>query len=395
MSTSSNPSLSSEELARYSRHILLEELGVAGQERLKQSRVLIVGAGGLGSPVAMYLAAAGVGTIGLADFDKVELHNLQRQILHGISDVERRKTDSARGTLQEINPHVELRLHREGVQVDNAVDLFAQYDIIVDGTDNFATRYLNNDAAYFARKPLVYGSIFKFEGQVSLFDPAEDGPCYRCLFPNPPPPGTVPNCGEAGVMGALCGIVGSIQAMEAIKYLTGIGQSLRGRLLFVDTLSMGFRTLSLKPDKACPLCGKDPSITKIEADAYQETCETRASENASEANDSDTEETPWETDVLETKKQIDSSKAALLDVREQYERDICMIDGSMHIPMAQIPQRLAELPKDKPLLVHCHHGGRSMQVVRFLRENGFEEAINVAGGIDDWAARIDPSLQRY
>lgn len=386
--------LSSAELARYSRHILLEEIGVAGQERLRSAKALVIGAGGLGSPVSLYLAAAGIGTLGIADFDQVELHNLQRQILHGVSDVHQPKLESAHRTLSEINPHVSLRLHQEGITPDNAVALFSDYDVIIDGTDNFSTRYLNNDAAYFAKKPLVYGSIFKFEGQASVFDPAADGPCYRCLFPEPPPPGTVPNCGEAGVMGALCGIVGSIQAMEAVKQLVGIGESLLGRLLFIDTLSMNFRSLNLKRDPACPLCGKQPTITRIAAETYADTCPTHLSEPSDTANQ-DMNEFPLEIDVKQTERLLSNNEAVLLDVREGYEREISKIDGALHIPMGQIPARLSELPKDRPILVHCHHGGRSLRVVQFLKSNGFHQTANVSGGIDSWAVDIDPSLQRY
>lgn len=395
MSTSGTSSLSSVELARYSRHILLDEIGVSGQEKLKQAKALIVGAGGLGSPVALYLAAAGVGTIGLADFDKVELHNLQRQIIHGQSDIDRPKIESAKETLQEINPHVKLQFHEEGLQPHNAIELFSQYDIIVDGTDNFATRYLNNDAAFLAGKPLVYGSIFKFEGQASFFHPSDGGPCYRCLFPEPPPPGTVPNCGEAGVMGALCGIVGSIQSMETIKYITGVGQSLSGKLLFIDTMNMGFKTLKLKKDPSCPLCGNDPKYTKIDAANYQETCETKLDTKTENNQDNRMSDSPIEIDVVQTKSQLEQGDSVLVDVREGFERDICTIENSMHIPMGEIPARLNELPKDKEILVHCHHGGRSLKVVHFLRQNGYERSTNVGGGIDSWSLQIDSKLQRY
>nr|WP_224772607.1 molybdopterin-synthase adenylyltransferase MoeB [Pelagicoccus enzymogenes] len=395
MSPTDTHPLSSLELARYSRHILLEEIGVAGQQKLKNAKVLVIGAGGLGSPAALYLAAAGVGTIGLADFDKVELHNLQRQIIHGQSDVDRPKIESAKDTLTEINPHVKLQFHDEGLQPHNAIALFSQYDIIVDGTDNFATRYLNNDAAYLAGKPLVYGSIFKFEGQASFFHPKASGPCYRCLFPEPPPPGSVPNCGEAGVMGALCGIVGSIQSMETIKYITGIGENLSGKLLFIDTLNMGFKTLKLKKDPHCPLCGEKPTYTSIEAENYQETCETKLESPNNTSIKNDMNESPIEIDVTTTKAKLAEGESILIDVREQYEREICSIDGSVHIPMGEIPARLNELPKNKEILVHCHHGGRSLRVVQFLRQNGFTRSTNVAGGIDSWATQIDSSLQRY
>lgn len=391
MPSNASTELSPTELARYSRHILLHEIGVEGQEKLKRAKALVVGAGGLGSPVSLYLAAAGVGTLGLADFDTVELHNLQRQIIHGQSDLNRLKTESAKEALLEINPHTELRLHQEGVQASNAIELFSQYDIIIDGTDNFSTRYLNNDAAYFAGKPLVYGSIFKFEGQASFFDTVADGPCYRCLFPEPPPPGSVPNCGEAGVMGALCGIVGSIQAMETIKYITGVGQSLSGKLLFIDTLNMSFKTLNLKKDPCCPLCGTEPQYKSIESTTYWESCEM----NADSPETHTMNESPLEIDVHQAKAQLAEGQSILIDVREGYESAICKIDGAIHIPMGEIPGRMNELPTDKEILVHCHHGGRSLNVVRYLREQGRERATNVSGGIDAWAMQIDPSMQRY
>lgn len=395
MPSKANEPLSSAELARYSRHILLDEIGVAGQEKLKDAKALVIGAGGLGSPVSLYLAAAGIGTIGLADFDKVELHNLQRQIIHGQSDIDRPKIESAKETLEEINPHVTLQFHEEGLQPHNAIELFSQYDIIVDGTDNFATRYLNNDAAFLAGKPLVYGSIFKFEGQASFFHPSAGGPCYRCLFPEPPPPGAVPNCGEAGVMGALCGIVGSIQSMETIKYITGIGDNLNGKLLFIDTMGMSFRTLKLKKDPCCPLCGDNPKYTKIEAANYQETCETKVAAGNHKTDPEHMSEAPIEIDVATTKELIAQDDTVLIDVREQFEHDICNIKGAVHIPMAEIPNRLSEIPSDKHILVHCHHGGRSLRVVQFLRQNGIERSTNVGGGIDAWAQQIDPTLQRY
>lgn len=395
MTATSDMSLSSSELARYSRHILLEEIGVAGQEKLKAARALIIGAGGLGSPVALYLAAAGVGTLGIADFDTVELHNLQRQILHGASDVDRPKIESARDTLREINPHVAIQLHPEGARPDNAVALFGEYDIVIDGSDNFATRYLNNDAAFFARKPLVYGSIFKFEGQVSLFDSAAGGPCYRCLFPEPPPPGSVPNCGEAGVMGALCGIVGSAQTMEAIKRIVGIGDSLMGRLLVVDTLRMSFRSLNLKKDPNCPLCGEHPTITRIEASRYDDACATQSNSDEAAESATEAERAPLEIDIFQAKALLEDKRALLLDVREPYERAICSIEGSIAIPMREIPARLGELPRDHHILVHCHHGPRSLRVTQYLRDNGLERSSNVAGGIDAWASEIDQTLQRY
>ncbi len=387
----STETLSATELARYSRHVLLEEIGVSGQETLKNARALVIGAGGLGSPVAMYLSAAGVGALGIADFDTVELHNLQRQLLHGTDDVGAAKTQSARERIQSINPHVSVTLHESGITPDNAVNLFSDYDIIVDGSDNFSTRYLNNDAAYFARKPLVYGSIFKFEGQVSLFNATDDAPCYRCLFPEPPPAGSVPNCGEAGVLGALCGIIGSMQALETIKALLGIGDSLAGSLLVLDTLSMRTRNLKIKKDPKCPICGANPTITSISSDRYQDTCDVDA-ETPPAMADTDY---PIEVDVREAKQYLDSGNARLVDVREPYELDICRVDPSTPIPMNSIPNHLDAIPKSGPLLVMCHHGSRSMHVTQYLRQNGFDNAINVAGGIDAWSQRIDPKLQRY
>jgi len=383
--------LNSEELARYSRHILLDEIGVSGQEALKRSKALVIGAGGLGSPAAMYLAAAGVGRTGIADFDKVELHNLQRQLLHGTSDVDREKTLSAKARLLEINPHTHIEIHAAGITPENAIDLFSEYDVIVDGSDNFSTRYLNNDASFLAGKPLIYGSIFKFEGQVSVFNSTDDSPCYRCLFPDPPPPGAVPNCGEAGVLGALCGIIGSMQALEAIKLLAGFGESLAGSLLVVDTLSMRARKLNIKKDPQCPLCGESPKINDIRSHSYDFSCETDP-DPMTEAFDA----YPIEIDVAEAKRILDEgSSTSLLDVREPYECAIGSIQGSTNIPMNTIPQHLENISKEGPLLVYCHHGGRSMQVTHFLRQNGFDNAINVGGGIDAWSVEIDPSIQRY
>jgi adenylyltransferase/sulfurtransferase len=384
----SPPSLSPEELSRYSRQVLLQEVGVAGQRKLAAARVLVVGAGGLGSPAALYLAAAGVGVLGLADLDLVEMHNLQRQIVHDTASIGRPKVESAARRLAGLNPHVKLRLHDQGITPANAVGVFSDYDLIVDGSDNFPTRYLNNDAAYFARRPLVYGSIFKFEGQVSVFDPAKDGPCYRCLFPNPPPPGSVPNCGEAGVFGALCGVIGSLQAMEAIKYLLGIGQSLRGRLLVCDALTVEFRTLNLQRDPRCPLCGSTPSIREINETAYATGCEVAAPVGGELAPEISVEEA---RELLAAT----TNRVQLLDVREPYEVEICRIAGSAHIPVQQVPARMGELSRDQRLLVICHHGGRSRQVAGYLRSQGFPAVSNVRGGIAAWADRIDPALRRY
>lgn len=384
--------LSPAELVRYSRHILLPEIAVAGQEKLSRSRVLVIGAGGLGSPVALYLAAAGIGTLGIAEFDKVEEHNLQRQILHDTSWIGRPKLESAVTRLQAINPHVRVVPHDGGVNADNVRELFAGYDVIVDGTDNFPTRYLNNDAAFFAKKPLIYGSIFRFEGQVSVFDPARGAPCYRCLFPEPPPPGSVPNCGEAGVLGALCGTIGSLQAMEAIKVLLEIGEPLRGRLVVFDALALQFRTLNLRRDPDCPLCGAAPKIRELRAENYTFGC---APEPAPAAPGTSME-SPLEISVGEALARMKSAPApVLLDVREPHEHAICQVAGSRLLPMGTVPASVGELPRDRPILVMCHHGGRSMRVTQFLRAQGFEKATNIRGGIDAWAAEIDPALRRY
>ena len=393
MSAQTLPKLSPAELARYSRHILLDQIGVEGQRRLAAAKVLIVGAGGLGSPAALYLAAAGVGTLGIADFDRVEEHNLQRQLLHGSCSVGKLKTDSAVARLADVNPFVRVQPHLDGVTVENALELFSHYDVIVDGSDNFATRYLNNDAAFLAKKPLVYGSIFKFEGQVAVFDPARGGPCYRCLFPEPPPAGSVPNCGEAGVVGALCGVIGSLQALETIKLVAGFGEPLLGRMLTYDALRQQFTTITLPRDPDCPLCGRAPKIDALRAENYQTICAPSPKPASLMSN----ETYPLEISVEETKRLLETNPAGvrLIDVREAHEVEICAIAGAEHIPMRQIPERLSDLPQDKHLLIHCHHGGRSMRVTEFLRGHGFTAVTNVAGGIDAWALQIDPSLRRY
>ncbi len=383
------PELSPDELSRYSRHILLDEVGVGGQRRLAAARVLMVGAGGLGSPAALYLAAAGIGTIGLADFDQVEAHNLQRQILHDTASVGTPKVASGARRLAAMNPQVRLELHADGVTPVNAVALLSRYDVIVDGSDNFATRYLVNDAAFFAQRPVVHGSIFKFEGQVSVFDARGGGPCYRCLFPEPPPPGSVPNCGEVGVFGALCGVIGSLQAMEVIKLLLGLGQPLRGRLLMVDALTQVSRLLEIARDPACPLCGDQPRIKAVDPAAYPTPCSPAPPPPAPSPGDG----LPLDITVDDASRL--AAAAFLLDVREPYEVAICRIGGSEHIPMRQVPERLDDLPRDRPILVLCHHGERSRHVTAFLRRQGFAAARNIAGGIAAWADRIDPSLRRY
>lgn len=388
---SKDNSLSPAELARYSRHILLPQVGVDGQSRLARSRALVIGAGGLGSPIALYLAAAGVGTIGIAEFDRVEEHNLQRQILHDTPSVGLPKAESARARIAALNPHVKVELHESGVDPARALAMFEGYDVIVDGTDNFPTRYLNNDAAFFAKKPLVYGSIFQFEGQLSVFDPADGAPCYRCLFPEPPPPGSVPNCGEAGVLGALCGVIGSLQAMEAIKVLLGIGDALRGRLMVFDALTTEFRSLKLRKDPECPLCGSSPRITSIEPGRYEQGC-APTPPAAGPASD----ELPLEVDVHKAKEIAANGRGAvILDVREPFEHAIGVVEGSLLVPMRRIPETLPELPTDRSILVICHTGVRSLRVTEYLRARGFDRVSNIAGGIDAWSREIDSSIPRY
>ncbi len=386
------PALSPAELARYSRHILLDQIGVAGQQKLSAARVLVVGAGGLGSPAALYLAAAGVGTLGIADFDRVEPHNLQRQLLHDDSTIGQSKVGSALHRLRATNPFIRVVAHADGVTAENALGLFTGYDVIVDGTDNFGSRYLNNDAAFLARRPLVYGSVFKFEGQVAVFDSASGGPCYRCLFPEPPAAGSVPGCGEAGVLGALCGVIGSLQALETIKLITGIGDPLRGRLLTYDALNQRFQSLQLAREPACPLCGNHPTLHAISPDRYAAgVCVPETSPAMAET------EFPLELSVTEAQQRRNAAPTdtIIIDVREPYELDICRIDGAEPIPMRQIPERIDSLPRDKHLLILCHAGGRSRRVTEFLRGNGFSAVSNIAGGIDAWAEQIEPGMRRY
>jgi adenylyltransferase/sulfurtransferase len=384
-SSNSPNRLSSDEAARYSRHLMLPEIGLEGQERLKASRVLVIGAGGLGSPASLYLAAAGVGTIGLADFDRVEAHNLQRQILHRDEDVGLPKTDSGARTLSGINPNIRIRLHSDGVTASNVIDLFSSYDLIVDGSDNFPTRYLNTDAAHLTGRPLVYGSLYRFEGQVSLFDTRAGGPCYRCLFSEPPEPGTVPNCAESGILGALCGVVGSLQAMEAIKAIVGIGQSLMGTLLVIDALEMRIRRLRIKPDRECTLCSNPPTITEIRPDRYDPPgCEEPG------------KSLPAEMDPIDVRQLLETNPGAIIvDVREPFEFAICRVEDAIHLPMRQVPGAIDTLPRDQPIFVICHHGHRSRRVMQFLNDQGFAKVTNIRGGIDAWARTVDSSMKRY
>ncbi len=378
--------LGPEERRRYARHLTMPEVGEAGQARLKEGRVLCLGAGGLGSPAAMYLAAAGVGTVGLVDDDVVELSNLQRQLLHDTADVGRAKVDSAQDRLLELNPLVKVERHRERFTAANAVDLVAAYDVVIDGSDNFATRYLASDAAVFASRPNVYGSVFRFEGQASVFAPHLGGPCYRCLFPEPPPPGSVPSCAEAGVLGVMPGLIGTIQALEAIKLLLGAGDPLLGRLVHFDGLKMRLREFSVRRDPECPVCGERPTITApID---YEEFCGgARADGGAA---------TPPVVTVQELEEQLRSEpRPFLLDVREPVEFDLARLADSTLIPLGELPARAGELEPGRKTVVICKSGFRSAHATAWLQQQGFSQVFNLEGGLDAWAAEIDPSMPRY
>ena len=381
--------LTNEEVARYSRHLIMPEVGMDGQLKLKAASVLCIGAGGLGSPVAMYLAAAGVGRIGLVDFDVVDYSNLQRQIIHGTPDVGRRKLDSARDSLNAINPEVEVETHEVALSSANALDLLDGYDVIVDGTDNFPTRYLVNDACVLLGKPNCYGSIFRFEGQASVFG-APDGPCYRCLYPEPPPPGLVPSCAEGGVLGILPGVVGTIQATEAVKLIIGAGEPLIGRFLIYDALRMRFRELKLRRDPECPVCGEQRTVTELID--YDQFCGVAPAAGAS------ADEPPPSDDatVEQLKARLDSrDEPFILDVREPQEYQICNIPGSTLIPLGELPSRLHELEGRGEMIVHCKSGVRSAKAVKLLREAGFAQAKNLRGGILRWIDVVDPTLPKY
>src|SRR5438477_3124302 len=372
--------LSAEELQRYSRHLIMPEVTAEGQRRLKAARVLCIGAGGLGSPAALYLAAAGVGTIGIVDFDDVDLSNLQRQILHGTKDIGRAKLESAQDRLRDINPEIEIELHQCRFSSENASQIVSHYDIVVDGSDNFPTRYLSNDVCVFARKPNVYGSVFRFEGQTTVFAPHLGGPCYRCLFPEPPPPESVPNCAQAGVLGVLPGIVGTIQANEAIKLILGVGEPLLGRLLYFDALKMKFREFNLRRDPQCPVCGDSPTIT--EPIDYEQFCGVATNLPT--------------VSVRELKEKLDARQPVqLVDVREPFEHEIANIDSARLIPLGELSDRLNELDRGRLTIVHCHSGMRSAQAVRLLRKAGFENVFNLEGGIAKWSDEIDPDVPKY
>src|SRR6202167_3497602 len=380
--------LDNEQIRRYSRHLILPEVGLAGQKKICAASVLCIGAGGLGSPIAMYLAAAGIGKIGLVDFDTVDFSNLQRQIIHGTPDVGRPKSESARDTIQRINPNVEVVLHNTRITSENALEILAQYDIVVDGTDNFPTRYLTNDACVLLKKPNVYGSIFRFEGQASVFAPHLNGPCYRCLYPEPPPPGMVPSCAEGGVLGVLPGIVGTIQATEILKLALGKGSSLIGRLLLFNALEMKFREVRLRRDPQCPLCGENPTITKLID--YEMFCGITPQPATPMSN-------PDEVTVQEMKKALDTPPLGIkvIDVREPDEWQIARIDGVPLIPLGTLPQRFTELDPNQQIYIHCKSGIRSLKALHFLREQGFKYVKSVKGGISAWADEIDHNVPKY
>jgi sulfur-carrier protein adenylyltransferase/sulfurtransferase len=377
--------LSNDEILRYSRHLIMPEVGMEGQQKLKAARVLCIGAGGLGSPLALYLAAAGVGTMGIVDFDVVDYTNLQRQIIHTTADVGRPKLDSAADKLKAINPFLTLKTFNTRLSSENALELFRDFDIVADGTDNFPTRYLVNDACVLTGKPNVYGSIFRFEGQASVFA-TKDGPCYRCLYPEPPPPGLVPSCAEGGVLGILPGLVGVMQATETIKLILGAGEPLVGRLLLIDALGMKFRELKLRKNPDCPACGKHPTITKLID--YNEFCGIRG------------EEKPVETgvpqmQVEELKRRLDAGDDLfVLDVREPHEYQICNIGGYL-IPLGDLSKRVSELDSSKEIVAHCRSGVRSGKAADFLLQAGFKKIHNLAGGILAWADRVDPKMPKY
>jgi adenylyltransferase/sulfurtransferase len=378
--------LTNDEIARFSRHLILPEVGMTGQTKLKNAKVAMIGAGGLGAPLGLYLAAAGVGRIGLVDFDVVDVSNLQRQVIHGTRDIGRKKLDSAADRMQDINPNVRIDKFDTGLTSENALEILRDYDIVVDGTDNFPTRYLVNDACVLLKKPNVYGSIFRFEGQATIFA-YEDGPCYRCLYPEPPPPGLVPSCAEGGVLGILPGIIGVIQATEAVKIILGIGETLKGRLLLYDALGMKFRELKLRRDKDCPVCGDRPTVTKLID--YQQFCGVTPMSSEPIA-------TSGVIDAVELKDKIArGDKFVLLDVREPHEYQIARIPGSILIPLGDLPKRLNELDRNADIVAQCKSGGRSQKAVDLLKQSGFQNVRNMTGGITAWSDKVDPTVPKY
>jgi molybdopterin/thiamine biosynthesis adenylyltransferase/rhodanese-related sulfurtransferase len=380
--------LNNEEIRRYSRHLILPEVGLAGQKKIKATSVLCIGAGGLGSPIAMYLAAAGIGKIGIVDFDTVDYSNLQRQILHTDADVGRSKAESAKETIAGINPNVEVVIHNTAINSGNAFELIRPYDIVVDGTDNFPTRYLTNDACVLLKKPNVYGSIFRFEGQASVFAPHLGGPCYRCLYPEPPPPGMVPSCAEGGVLGVLPGIIGCIQATEILKLAIGKGTSMVGRLLLFNALDMKFRELKLRRDPQCPICGDNPTIKELID--YNQFCGIQPAPAEPVGN-------PDEVTVQDMKKALDDPKLGIkvIDVREADEYEIAKVDGVPLLPLSQLQQRFTELDPNSQYYIHCKVGVRSLNALNFLRQQGFKYLKSVKGGITAWSDEIDRNVPRY
>jgi molybdopterin/thiamine biosynthesis adenylyltransferase/rhodanese-related sulfurtransferase/molybdopterin converting factor small subunit len=379
--------LSNEEVARYSRHLLLPEVGMEGQLKLKKASIVLIGAGGLGAPLGLYLAAAGIGRIGIVDFDEVDVSNLQRQIIHGTSDLGRKKLDSAADKMQDINPHLKIDKYDVALNSENALEILRDYDIVIDGTDNFPTRYLVNDACVLLKKPNVYGSIFRFEGQATVFA-YEDGPCYRCLYPEPPPPGLVPSCAEGGVLGILPGMIGIVQATEAVKIILGQGTTLKNRLLLYDALGMRFRELKLKRDPACPVCGDHPTVTKLID--YQEFCGIHPPAAMPTPSSADA------VDAVQLKEKLDrGDQFTLIDVREPHEFQICRIPGSTLIPLGQLPNRLSELDPNADIVVHCKSGARSQKAVDLLKQHGFKNARTMTGGILAWSDRVDPTVPKY
>jgi adenylyltransferase/sulfurtransferase len=379
--------LSNEEIARYSRHLIMPEVGMEGQLKLKQAKILLIGTGGLGAPLGMYLAAAGIGRIGLVDFDVVDASNLQRQIIHGTKDIGRKKLDSAADTMQDINPNVQIDRYEVALSSENALDILRDYDIVIDGTDNFPTRYLVNDACVLLGKPNVYGSIFRFEGQASVFA-TKDGPCYRCLYPEPPPPGLVPSCAEGGVLGILPGLIGIIQATEAVKLILGNGEPLIGRLVLYDALSMRFRELKLRRNPECPVCGDNPTVRELID--YQQFCGIPA--HAPQApTAAEGEITP-----VEVKAKLDRGDTfVLVDVREPHEHQIGNIPAARLIPLGELPKRVSELDRADAIVVHCKSGARSAKAQAFLKESGFKNVLNMKGGILAWSDTVDPSVPKY
>jgi sulfur-carrier protein adenylyltransferase/sulfurtransferase len=382
------PELTQDDLSRYSRHLILPEVGVEGQRKLKAARVLCVGAGGLGSPLALYLAAAGVGTLGLVDFDVVDASNLQRQIIHSTADIGRKKIDSAEEKLKALNPELNVRKHDMLLSSANALDILKDYDVVADGTDNFPTRYLVNDACVLLGKPNAYGSIFRFEGQASVFA-TKDGPCYRCLYPEPPPPGLVPSCAEGGVLGILPGLIGVIQATETIKLILDKGEPLIGRLLLVDALNMRFRELKLRKNPECPVCGAHPTVTKLID--YEQFCGLEPESDAQKTMKNGIAQ----LGVRELKRRMDAGENLfILDVREPFEYQIANIGGKL-IPQNEVPQRLAEIDRDREIIVQCKSGGRSQRIAEFLKQSGYPQVVNLAGGILAWSDEVDPTVPKY